>query len=368
MAIGRLGLLVLSSLAALGIAELAYRVRAASDETPQGDDGSWRARYRHMNETIYRASAIEGLVYEPVPGARVEMEYGPAAFNRAAMRDDEEHALEPQPGRTRLAVLGDSLVWGEYLALDDTIPRRLAEALPADRYEVLPFGVTGYDTTQEALWYEHAVRRFHPAIVVVVYCMNDLVIMSGPFERFARGADRARKDAQDAWFEAVAPVRRETIDWVSQEREERASLRLIAHLRGRIERAWLEGHYVDEYLLAFEDEARRARASGAILRLGRGVREDGARGLFVISPVLERWDDYRWARLHAFVREQAERAGFDVLDLREALADHAPDELRIGQDNLHYGRTGSRLVARALAEAIERVVAREPGGLSASPR
>lgn len=342
-----------SSFLALGAAELVYRARTASDETPDGDDGGWRDRYRHMNETIYRRSSIEGLVYEPTPSASVEMEYGAAAFNAAGMRDDEEHALVPDPSRTRVAIVGDSIVWSEFMAHRDSLPERTEEALGNERYEVLPFGVSGYDTTQEALWYERAVRPFDPSVVVVVWCMNDFVIMSGPFERFAEGRDREEKDAQDAWLEDVAPVRRETIDWVAQQREEAATFRVLAHGYGLWERARFERDYVDEYLLAFGDVARRDRASRAIARLGRAIREDEARGLFVISPVLEQWDHYRWQALHDFVREEAERAGFTVLDLYETLhADHDPADLRSGSDNLHYGRTGTRVIAGTIADAI----------------
>ena len=349
---GRLARVFASSLLALGVAEWAHRVRTATDETPDGDDGGWRDRYRHMNETIYRASSIDGLVYEPTPSSSVEMEYGAAAFNSAGMRDDEEHALAPDPTRTRVAIVGDSIVWSEFLPLWDSLPERTEEALGRERYEVLPFGVSGYDTTEEAIWYEHAARPFHPAIVVVVWCMNDLVIMSGPFERFATGEDRARKDAQDAWLEEVAPVRRETIDWVNQQREEAATFRVLAHAWGLYERARLERDYVDEYLLAFAEPTRRERASRAIARLGGAIHDDGARGLFVISPVLEGWDHYRWQALHDFVRTEAERAGFTVLDLREALAGRDPATLRMGGDNLHYGRTGTRVIATEIAGTL----------------
>jgi lysophospholipase L1-like esterase len=351
--LGRLALVGVSSLLALGVAEIGYRARTARDETPDGDDGGWRDRYRHMNETIYRASSIEGLVYEPTPSSSVEMEYGAAGFDAAGMRDDEEHALAPDPARTRVAIVGDSIVWSEFLPVWDSLPERVEEALGRQRYEVLPFGVSGYDTTQEAIWYEHAARPFHPAIVVAVWCMNDLVIMSGPFERFATGRDREEKDAQDAWLEEVAPVRRETIDWVGQQREEAATFRVLAHAQNLFERWRFEQHYVDEYLLAFAEPSRRERASRAIARLGAAVASDHARGLFVISPVLEQWDHYRWQALHDFVRDEAERAGFTVLDLREALAGQDPETLRIGGDNLHYGRTGTRTIAAEIAEAID---------------
>lgn len=78
---------------------------------------------------------------------------------------------------------------------------------------MLNAGVTGYDTSQELVWYQRAVKPLHADIVVVVYCMNDMLIMSGPYGRFALLAEQvSMKDEQDAWFTRIAPLRRETID------------------------------------------------------------------------------------------------------------------------------------------------------------
>lgn len=317
-----------------------------------GSDDDWYVRYRRMNETIYQRSDDPVLVYEPVPGASVPMEYGPARFDEGAMRGSRNPAREPD-GRTRVAIVGDSLVWGEFLAEGDAIPRQTRRALP-DSFEVLGFGVTGYDTAQEALWYERAVRPYHPNVVVVVFCMNDMMIMSGPFERFASDEDRARKTAQEAWVAQVAPLRRETIDGVLDERLRGAPSRLLARAFGLFERWRFDRDYVDEYLVAFEEETWRTRTDGAIARLGAAVAEDDARGIFVISPVLEAWDDYHWMPIHEHVAERARAAGFAVLDPLDRWREETDAEtMRVGGDNLHYGRRGSRRFASTLAEAIE---------------
>jgi lysophospholipase L1-like esterase len=341
-------LLVFASVAiAIGIGEIA--VRAAHGEEPGGDD-SWYVRYRRMNETLYRRSDDPELVYEPRPSSAVEMEYGRAAFNGASMRDDREHELAPDPSRTRVALVGDSLVWGEFIALRDTLAPRI-ESLSPD-LEVLNFGVTGYDTAQEARWYERAVRPFSPRVVVVLYCMNDMMIMSGPFERYANRSDRRRKTAQERWIEREAPVRRETIDRVIEDRERDASIKVLARAFGLIER-WRFAHdYTDEYLVAFADRERRSNTARAIARLGRAIAADGARPILIVSPVLEAWDDYHWGRVHDFVRRHGERAGFTVIDPIATWRED-PEALRVSGDNLHYGGYGHQVLAREIAAAIE---------------
>lgn len=342
---------------ALAGAEVAYRVRLAADDAPDGGDDGWRQRYRRMNETLYRRSDDPELVYEPVPGSAVEMEYGRAAFNAAGMRDDRDFATE-RGERARVVMLGDSLVWSEFVAVEDSLPRRTEGALGAERFEVLGFGVTGYDTAQEAAWYERAARAFDPDVVVVVWCMNDLMIMSGPFERFASPEDRARKDAQEAEIEREAPLRRETLDGELDRREREASVRLVARALGIWERWAFEDRYVDEYLVMARDEARWERVERALARLGGAIRQDGARAIFVISPVLESWERYRWDALHARVRRAAEEAGFVVVDPLEAWRGaQDPETLRVGGDNLHYGRTGNRVFGETIAAAVREVLA-----------
>ena len=349
-------LLVATSLGlSASLAEVAFRVHLASQASSEGggDDG-WYERYRHMNTTIYRASSDEALVYEPTPSTSVTMEYGEAGFERHGIRSLNDVADMPSPSRTRIAFVGDSIVWSEYMAAWDALPQRTEEALGSAEYEVLNFGVSGYDTGQEVLWYERAVRPMQPAVVVVVFCMNDFFVMSGPFERHARGAQRARKDAQDAFFDRVAPLRRETMDGVAEQTERDATFRLLARAQAQFVRWRFESHYTDEYLVAFDEAPMRSRAASAIARLGAGIRQDGARALLVISPILERWEDYRWSALSEFVRGEAARAGFEVIAPLEAWRAEGvdPEELRMGRDNLHYGRRGNRRLAAILATAI----------------
>lgn len=349
--IGARVLLSVASVAfALGAAEAIFRLKSAADDVPGSDDG-WRERYQRMNETLYRRSDDPELIYEPVPSSSIEMEYGVAAFNSAGMRDDREHA--PRSDRRRLALVGDSLVWSEFVALEDSLARRTEEAL-GEGWDVLGFGVTGYDTTQEARWYERAARRFAPSDVVLVWCMNDLMIMSGPFERYATDAERRGKDAQEALMEREAPVRRETIDGVLETRERDATFKVLARALGLWTRWRFDADYVDEYLVAFRDRERRTRTQRALSRLGRAAREDGARATLVISPVLESWHDYHWRSIHGFVREAAEDAGFTVIDpLDQWREEHDPEELRISGDNLHYDRSGHRVLAGTIAAAME---------------
>lgn len=352
---GRAALLLGSTALALLVAEGAYRWSLGGPaEQPRGDDG-WRARYKRMNETIYRRSADPELVYEPRPKSVVEMEYGPAGFNSAGMRDDREYQQQPAGSTPRIALLGDSLVWGEFLSLDSSLGRQLEGTLAPGEQEVLNFGVSGYDTAQEARWYEKAVRPYQPEVLVLVYCMNDMMIMSGPYNRYANDEERRRKEEQDRMFDRVAPVRRETLDQVNRRDEEASIFRLLARGRSLFRRLAFDRRYVDEYTVVAEDEARVAATVEAIERLGAAAQGDEVRALLVISPVLESWDHYHWSDIHRQVGEAGRAAGFEVVDpLPDWRQRQDPSRLRFPGDNLHYNPRGTALLARTIAEALGR--------------
>jgi len=339
-----------ATILSLGLAECAFRVHLARES--KGSDDTWRDNLRKMNGTIYRRSEDAILIYEPTPSASVSMPYGSAGFSAQSMRDDREHSLEPAPGKKRVAVLGDSIVWGEDLPIDGTLPRMLQREL-GDAFEVLNFGVTGYDTVQEAEWYRRTVRAFHPAIVVLVYCLNDLFIASGPFNKWATPDELRRKDDQDALVEKLAPIREETIEDLSTREEEHATFRLFARARTvwRVRRYEHDPSYTDEYLLLYGQKDKLDRTTNALSQIASDVRSDGAAAHVVISPILRSWSAYHWTSLHERISEAAHTAGFVAHDPLAALrASHREQEIRT--DSLHYNEAGTRALASILAREI----------------
>lgn len=349
----RVGLLAVSTVVSVLAGEVAYRAYSRGSGHTADGDRPWRQRISRMNATIYRRSDDPRLIYEPRPASSVEMPYGAAGFNAAGMRDDREHT-ERGDGRARVAVVGDSVVWGEEIALADTLPRHI-ESASGGRAEVLNFGVSGYDTAQEALWYERAVRRWRPSVVVVVYCINDVMIMSGPFNRYATPDEARRKDEQDAFFDRVAPLRAETLEGLGQREEERATLRWVARARSawRVERHQRSADYRDEYTVMYAQTERVARVAAGLRALGESIRADGAVGHLVVSPVLRDWSHYHWRAAHAAVAAAGRAAGFTVHDpIDEWRASTRPEALRLPGDALHYRGEGNRVLGAYVARAI----------------
>ena len=101
----------------------------------------------------------------------------PVEINSVGMRD-----REPPPrveGRKRIAVLGDSFVWGVGARYGERFTEVLQRKLP--RFDVLNYGVSGYGTTQELAQLD-SVLDAKPDYVVVALCLsNDVTDSISPF-------------------------------------------------------------------------------------------------------------------------------------------------------------------------------------------
>lgn len=327
-------------------------------------DAGWRSRTRTLHTTLYQPDPE--LVYVPRPGATVDMDYGVARFDARGLRGG---GVGPRDARARVVVVGDSLVWGSLLAEPDTLPVRLGEALGPD-HEVLNLGVSGYDTTQERGWYRRAGTPLGADVVLVVYCLNDALVQSGPWEIHGDAAALGRLAEERAWLEATAPVRNETVQrlWWAERGGDGPQLAAAARHLARWHRLFtLPGGYVDDYLLAAADPVRTARTDRALRGLAADIQADGAVPVLLISPALYWWHRYPFGALHAHVRAVGEDAGFHVLDPLETWRGTDPTPFRFLGDNLHYTPEGTRRLAAFIRQGWP-AAARAAGSSRAAPR
>ncbi len=138
---------------------------------------------------LFRRSEDTVLGWEPVPG----MTAGHIRINAGGFRGPE-YAMERPSGRRRVALLGDSEVFGmrlaEHQTLSGAIESQLNEQGGGESFEVLNFGVPAYNTVQELALLESKVLQYEPDAVVVCYCFNDpeistrgVLVGSGPLSR-----------------------------------------------------------------------------------------------------------------------------------------------------------------------------------------
>ncbi|MCL4821832.1 MAG: HEAT repeat domain-containing protein [Vicinamibacteria bacterium] len=240
-------------------------------------------------------------------------------FNREGLRD-RAHAEEAPRGVSRLAVLGDSVTFGDGLKPDETWTRGLEAALDESGpgVEVMNVALLGWSTRQQRLAWERIAHRYRPSHALLAVCLNDVPELQNNLSRPHPLLARA--------FRASALVR------------------LLVGAEGR------EIASVEELFEAPEPERVRAgweRFFGEVRELRRTVAADGASFGLVVFPFRFQLEPgapppRAQQRLLAFCAAE----GLACHDLFRQLAELGPEAFH---DYDHPSAAGARLVARALS-------------------
>lgn len=336
---GRLGLLVLSSLLAVGLAEVLCRqfVSVGSFHW-QGDAGdSWSEQDQELG---YRLKAgWRGWLEAPEYRHRVEI-------NSRGFRGEEPGA-EPA-----VWMLGDSFVFGVGVEAKDSLPGRLEAELAGGslKVPVWNLGVPSWSGEQYRRELERRFADARPAAVVVVFFLgertsgaNDLI---GAQDFLLELGARASRPIPAA--ESEPPPKLESLKkWLGRHSALYNAIvsRFGPGLRGlvrrhsemepeereRIEKGWL---LLDEELRRFA--AFASREGVPFLVVAMPEVGDLARG---DSPVGRRFLDL------------AEKAGLPAVDLSPALTQQPFGEISYSRDG-HLKPEGNRVAAVAIAGAF----------------
>lgn len=97
-------------------------------------------------------------------------------INSLGMRDDEVAVSKPE-GTFRVLVLGDSVAYGDGVARKMAFPDKLEGLLKTnlESVEVINSSVMGYTAYNELQYYLTKGRAFKPDLVLVAFCLNDVV-------------------------------------------------------------------------------------------------------------------------------------------------------------------------------------------------
>lgn len=124
---------------------------------------------------IFRLSQDPAVGWEPIPGSST----GNISINSSGFRGPE-YKKERPVDTIRVAFLGDSETFGFHLRQNETLPGYLEKYLNTfstkQQFQVLNFGVPGYNTAQELAVLKKKVIDFNPSIVILYYVLNDPLI------------------------------------------------------------------------------------------------------------------------------------------------------------------------------------------------
>ncbi|HEY5602164.1 MAG TPA: hypothetical protein VIM41_03570, partial [Gammaproteobacteria bacterium] len=146
-------LLAMSLLAAFLLGELVVRVFISEPIKPRFViDSGYGVRANEPNISTVHAW----------PG-----EYEVTVSNNAAgMRGSKDYVQKKDRGVVRIALLGDSFVYGHGVNDNEVVSfileQYLNESRSQTRYEVLNFGVSGFGQAEEFMTYRKLVRKYEP--------------------------------------------------------------------------------------------------------------------------------------------------------------------------------------------------------------
>ena len=265
-----------------------------------------------------------------------------------------------------MIVLGDSITFGNDLPYEDTFSFQLQQRLSAEgrELEVLNFGVGGYDTLQEVASLEIRGLKYHPDLVVVAYCLNDISIASldpVSLQRVPSVRDSSLYESSLSHLFSTSIETNRAKRWLKYtnqpeglHREYESQIDPI----GAAESVMLNlmnqaPTWPSDSWYGSRDRVGRLRFG--FRRLARLSKENGFPVVIMIIPLLlDNGGSYSHRAPHRIVEMEAQRAGFATIDLTAAF-------LRAGMGNLrpspgeiiHPNKAGHAIMADSLSAFID---------------
>ena len=125
---------------------------------------------------MVQPSRYAGIVYEFRPNVHGRFMGVPVVINSQGLHDNE-YSRRKEPGTFRIVGVGDSSLFGWGVPFEDAglkvLERRLNEQSRGQKFEVINFGVPGYNTAMEAETFVRRCLDYSPDLVVLNFNTND---------------------------------------------------------------------------------------------------------------------------------------------------------------------------------------------------
>lgn len=318
-----LALSAISVLVFLVVAEGVARLKGVSVGTVQ------------INRGVVRTSPNPKLGFELRPNSFVasEVDY---RINGDGYRGAS--AGEPRKGVRRIAVFGDSIVFGYWVAEGDAFPAQLGSIL-GPSVETLNLGVPGYNLDQEVENLRGRLDALKPDVVLFGFCLNDLEGLLS----FEYGLTQARREARSGprrALESLLSISRFAA-WIEYRLTEREARAQFARARNPL----------GGQLYEATSEALDAHLDASLGALAGILKPRGIKAAVAIFPVLgNRFENYPYRDLHARIVAAASRAGILAIDLLPCFEPYPFADVRV--DVVHPNPLGHRIAAHAAADGL----------------
>ena len=241
----------------------------------------------------------------------------PVVTNSFGLRDREFSAV-PRPDVIRILCLGDSLTFGDGVAVEDTYPKQLEELLGQEgktKFEVINAGVPSYDTWQEVTYFEEWGVRLKPHTVVIGFYANDVVPRPARVKAFLSGGGTLSRQGLGGMFSdsAVYALKSSRLLLVLRDRIGKVHNRFRPSSEFLQQQSLLEGTDNDFVERGWQE------VDASLKKMVLLKKEHGFDLLLVIFPMAEQlMRDYPHARYQKRLQGIANAHGIPSIDLMDS--------------------------------------------------
>ncbi|MGD9647017.1 MAG: SGNH/GDSL hydrolase family protein [Pirellulales bacterium] len=266
----------------------------------------------------------------------VEYRFEPVQFSRGIFKiRDRRYDAAPPAGVLRIALVGDSFVFGEGVPIERTLGRLLAAKL-GDGHEVVNASQPGLYTAQEVVLTQFFAGEFGCRRAIVVFIANDIDPSQQLLDR-----QNLLTDLVNLRDERVGALRRQS--WYA------GPSRLASLIFSRDVLTRVTDQTVEWYLDCYDP----AQNPVGLAQLADNFRQlaalDDCRVALVMYPLLEGLErDWPLAPIHQRVGQLAREAGLPVLDLAPTFAGQTTRDLWVHQTDHHPNGQANAIAAEAI--------------------
>ena len=287
------------------------------------------------SEAAFRFADISPMELPPSDAAiafRVNNEW-----NSLGLRAPEGFPPPRQAGEWRIAVLGDSMTYGEGVEPDQAFPmvmqelfRAGAPGIASRTCTVVNMGRLGDSPTGERARYLQLAERIDADLVLLVVYVNDFAdSVPDPAEMLNR-----------------IYVLRDSLSWPAE------YSRVWAYAERKIRVRMAYDETIRYYQAGARDGIRAdavAPVRAAVLALRDDVARRGGRLVVCMVPWLVRLSDYPLGEMHAAVAEMCRAGGVPYCDLLPAVEGQSDEAMRVSPGNHHPSVACHQRIAAYLA-------------------
>ncbi|MGD9817656.1 MAG: SGNH/GDSL hydrolase family protein [Desulfomonilaceae bacterium] len=284
------------------------------------------------------------LYYRIKPNFKGVLEGVQVTINSNGYRDRE--FMRPMSQKEDLiAILGDSITFGQGVPQDETFPAILEKLLNESEsggknFRVWNLGVPGYNTMQEYEVFKSLVLPAKPTWVFLAYVINDVEPVNEGALRLISGEKTERNKS---WF---------SDQWDRSIVVHIAKNRLGGFIRW-IKPDWRFSSYVDDAISQYDGpESPWIEVSRTIISMKKSCDENGIRFTLVMIPSMMDFDNYPFLRINQIVEDFCKANNIDFLDVLPYFKDSNPEQLFVSIIDPHPNELAQSIIARALMDHI----------------